>query len=138
MKKQKKFSEEEIQLIKRYLTWCYKTTKEELDRIERLLTQLLVDQFILGDLEKDNQVRSLKKFDEFQKYIEDKKQKASSFKFTDGMNKKFSPEYLYLKKRLSTIEKAISHFLGKRDLSLIKGLYEQEMLTRIIQARDHA
>lgn len=34
-------------LIRRYLLWAFKTTKESFERIERKTTQLMVDEYIL-------------------------------------------------------------------------------------------
>jgi len=35
-------------LIRRYLLWFFKTTKESFERIERKTTQLMVDEYVLG------------------------------------------------------------------------------------------
>jgi len=46
-------------------------------------------------------------------------------------------DYLYLKNRLTAIEKAIKHFLGPGQMKHIRLLYEQEMTQRILTAREH-
>ena len=45
-----RLSTEEKDLVRRYLVWCFKTTKEDLDRIDRKFTQLSVDRDMLKDL----------------------------------------------------------------------------------------
>ena len=51
-------TQKERNLIKRYLVWCYKTTKEELDKIDRYFTQLIADEFILKQLKGTKNYRS--------------------------------------------------------------------------------
>ena len=75
-------NKEEIKnLKKRYLIWFYKTTKEELDKIERKFTQVDIDRFILKELkksDKDNDVKSL--IEQFEEYIQKKAQAAGAKK----------------------------------------------------------
>jgi len=139
------FNPNEKVLIRRYLIWCYKTTKEELDRIERYYTQIQVDHFVLSDLRKTEEFNSSKGsvpfreiVGEFEKYIEDKKRNVDQKKFTDDQQRDLSPDYIYLKCRFSALKKAIKHFLGARELNNICSLYEQEMTGRILQAREHS
>ena len=139
-----RMTREEIALIRRYLIWCYKTTKEELDRIDRKFTQLMVDRFMLQKLisapvplPEDSRGQYKKITDDFKEYVSHKERDAASFKFTIGKKKVFPPNYVYLKNRLSAIDKAILHFLGKKELKLIKSLYEYEMTKRILEAREH-
>lgn len=138
-----KLSSEERTLIRRYLVWCYKTTKEQLDKIDRKTTQLTVDHFVLKELVKNQRIKNTnlseldKKIGDFKKYIQDKKAKENESKYTDSDKRFFQPEYLYLKSRLNAIETAIRHFLGQKALVEIKGLYEKEMTKRILEARDH-
>ena len=139
-----KMTREEIALIRRYLVWCYKTTKEELDRIDRKFTQLMVDRFMLQKLmsapvplPKDRRGQYQKIADDFKEYVSHKERDAASLKFTIGKKKVLTPHYVYLKNRLSAIEKAILHFLGKKELGFIKSLYENEMTKRILEAREH-
>ncbi len=112
--------------------WCYKSTKDELDRIDRKFTQLKVDDFILGKLsamsgeEKQILERSIA---EFKDYIVKKEESAAAEKST--------PKHVYLKARLSAVEDAVKHFLGAPELKKIIALYEAEMTGRILQARDH-
>ncbi len=134
----------EDNLIRRYLLWCYKMTKEELERVDRKFTQLKVDEFVLRDL--NGQMKSLrgkdseeflKKIEEFTEYMAKKKENADLEKFVDASAKKRKPHYLYLEKRLSAIEKAITSFLGIAELRKIRDFYDQEMTRRILESREH-
>ena len=137
-----KLSPNDRRLIRRYLLWCYKTTKEELDRIDRYYTQIKADTFILGNLRKsveykkrDDYKKLVKDFDQ---YMKKKQSNVDQKKFVDVSKKKISAEYLYLKERFAAIEGAILYFLGKKELQNITDLYETEMTQRILQAREHA
>ena len=122
----------ERNLIRRYLIWCYKTTKENLDRIDRKTTQLMVDNRILEDLK-----QSQKKFHSknaqygksvkgFEQYIRDKQKSEHPS----------APEHLYLANRFKAVEHSIIYFLGQKELKIIQSLYEQEMIRRILEARE--
>jgi len=131
-------------LVRRYLLWCYKMTKEELERIDRKFTQLEVDRYVLGQLERT--LRSLKggqregllkKINEFKGYMAKKEQNANNEKFTDILSKNLKPHYFYLTQRLLAIEKAIISFLGRAELKKIQSSYDQEMVRRILESREH-
>ena len=135
---------EEKKLIRRYLIWCYKTTKEELDRIERKFTQLKADEFILKELRKeaDPLPKALKsgltaKIQEFEVYKNKKEEEALAEKFSDAGKRMENNEILYLKFRLRGIEKAIAAFLGKSEVARIDALYQSEMIKRILEERQH-
>ena len=138
------FTLTEKRLIRRYLIWCYKTTKEELERTDRKFTQLEVDQFILDDLletrspiqgtTREQYLQEIKKFEE---YKNKKQEEALTQKFFDPTKKIPHANYLYLKNRLRAIEKAIVSFLGKKELKQVELLYEEEMTQRILQAKEH-
>lgn len=137
-----KFDANQTRLIRRYLVWCYKNTKEQLDRIDRYFTQLEADQFVLEQLTKDadaalNHPEYKAKIDEFKKYIQVKKENVLKQKFADAKHVRLSPEYQYLKNRFRAIEKAVVYFLGKRELRDIIDLYEIEMTKRILESREH-
>lgn len=130
-------------LMRRYLVWCYKTTKEDLDRIDRYFTQNTVDDFLLARLIESDEFRSAnghhdfkKKVHSFEDYKIEKLRKARESKFSDGET--LRPEYMYLSKRLDAICAAIEHFLGKKELTVITEIYEQEMTARILSAREHS
>jgi hypothetical protein len=131
-------------LTRRYLIWCYKTTKEDLDRIDRYFTQYDVDQQLLKTLKgtkefksssSDGQYKEL--VEQFEKYLHEKKAKAQEKKFAHPSKVQLTHDYLYLRNRLESIEKAVVHFLGKKELKSIRLLYEGEMTRRILEAREH-
>lgn len=140
MKRNQKVSLAEKRLIRRYLLWCYKTTRESLERIDRKFTQLIVDYLILDELtgtKAKDQAVIRSQIDGFKEYISNKETAAYNERFSDIGKRISKPEYLYLKLRLSAVEKAIQRFLGKKDLVEIAHLYEMEMTKRILEARDH-
>jgi len=133
----------ERNLIRRYLIWCYKTTKEDLDRIDRKFTQVKVDDYILRNISKANNTNKNSRegygqlVEEFKQYMLKKEKDAIQSKFLDEQKTELQPRYVYLKNRLSAVEKAISVFLGRKELNQIILLYEGEMTRRIIEAREH-
>ena len=133
MKKLVKITPEHKNLIRRYLLWAYKSTKEEYERIERKTTQLMVDEFILGHLSKNKSDIP----EEFKSYIAGKRRDELKLKFADAKGKKLHPQYLYLKNRLSAIEAAIKYFLGNKELKQMDKLFEEEFTRRILEAREH-
>ncbi len=135
-----KISSKEKALIQRYLIWCYKTTKESLDRIDRKFTQVRVDRFILGQLEgyqRQGGPDTRKWIDDFKTYISNKEREGLEQKFSKGNKTIVDAQYAYLISRLNAIELAIRHFLGPRMLSKIESLYEQEMTRRILESKEH-
>ena len=129
-------------LIRRYLIWAYKTTKESFERIERKTTQLMVDEHILKTLNKALPKGATQKdyegfIEEFKGYIANKRQDELKQKFVDDKAQALHPQYLYLKNRLAAIEEAIKHFLGPVELKKIESLYEEEFTRRILQAKEH-
>lgn len=139
----KKSSPSEAYLIKRYLIWCYKTTKEELDRVDRYFTQNTVDDHLLSELIKAPEFQSSsgnsgfkKAVQAFEEYKIAKLQKATVKKFT--ADQELQSEYLYLVRRLEAVESAVLTFLGEKELQNIIELYEQEMSRRILSAREHS
>jgi hypothetical protein len=129
-------------LIRRYLIWAYKTTKEAFERIERKTTQLAVDDYLLKNLSKAVKGKSAGKeyeqhVEEFKQYILSKKQDELKLKYADSQGEYLNPQYLYLKNRLTAIEEAIKHFLGVRELKKIENLYEEEFIRRILQSKEH-
>lgn len=133
---------QEKALVRRYLVWCYKTTKESLDRVDRKFTQAAVDRYVLADLlkvkgPKETQESYRKSVEDFEQYIANKEKEGLQQKFADGNKDALNPQYFYLRSRLSAIESAIRYFLGPRELAKIDLLYEQEMTRRILEAREH-
>lgn len=122
-------------LKRRYLIWFYKTTKEELDKIERKFTQLEIDRFILKELKnKDKEKRAEKFMAEFQAYILNKEMDGIGLKYE---GKQLKPAYYFLELKLKAIEKAILKELGNKGLDEIKALYEKEMAGRILKSVEH-
>ena len=137
-----KINAQEKALIQRYLIWCYKTTKEGLEKIDRKFTQIKMDRFILSLIQKtrptarfQSEYRQL--VEDFGSYIVSKEKDGLSQKFSNGKEGDLNPQYIYLHNRLNAVELAIRHFLGPRTLSKISLLYEQEMTRRILESREH-
>lgn len=135
-----KLNPNQLRLIRRYLIWCYKTTKEDLDRIDRYFTQEYVDQFLLDHLQgaKDQSADYSHLVEEFKAYMQKKQDNALKQKYSDHSKSRIQPQYNYLKNRLCAIEAAIIYFLGKKQLDKIIDLYEEEMTERILTAREHS
>ncbi|HBR14777.1 MAG TPA: hypothetical protein DD723_04435 [Candidatus Omnitrophica bacterium] len=138
------FSQREQDLIRRYLIWCYKTTKENLDRVDRYYTQIEVDYFVRRELIKKKSFESSPSdprytalIEDFEKYISDKKNNVNKKKFADDQCVTLDSDYRYLRDRMDAIEKAIVHFLGAEALEEIRLLYEEEMTRRILSSREH-
>jgi len=111
--------------------------------MDRYDTQHLVDLFVLKELKKSKEFhgRSLDQYQklvqDFESYLCEKKAKADKKKYSDSRRSQLKLDYLYLKNRLTAIEKAIKHFLGPGQMKHIRLLYEQEMTQRILTAREH-
>ena len=124
--------------------WCYKTTKEELDTVDRYFTQLKADAYVLKQLKRTKEYRSSygskaykDRIDQFQVYMSKKETNVLKRKFKDVNRKMLNSEYQYVRNRFAAIEGAIRHYLGLKELRTICSLYEQEMTHRILQAREH-
>jgi len=138
-----KLTQKEKNLLKRYLVWCYKTTKEELDKVDRYFTQLIADDFILKQLKGAKGYKSSAGnkgykilVDQYKAYMNTKEVNVLKKKFKDRKCVKLNPDYQYLRSRFAAIEKTIAHFLGAPELNKICLLYEKEMTIRILQARE--
>jgi hypothetical protein len=122
-------------LQKRYLIWLYKVTKEAFDRIERKFTQLEVDRFLLKELKKDKNKKLIRKqIDEFKDYILKKESDGLSLKYSGAQ---LSSGYHFLTVKLKAIEKAIVKEFGRKELSRIKSLFEEEFTKRILKSTEH-
>lgn len=115
-------------LIRRYLIWAYKSTKESFDRLERKTTQLMADDHILkGVLQQPTGgVEYQKLVGDYKEYIAKKQQTPVS-----------QDQHLYLKNRLISVERTIKEFLGEKELKAIAAAYEAEFIRRIWESRDH-
>lgn len=139
-----KLSSADKNLVRRYLIWCYKTTKEDLDKVDRYFTQEMVDQVVIKELMRSSEYKSSVKnpglrslVEGFVKYAAEKKANADKRKFLDQGKRVLRVDYQYLQLRLKAIEEAARHFLGGEGLKEIQCLYEQEMTNRILAAREH-
>ena len=135
-------TQKEQDLIRRYLIWCYKTTKEELDKIDRYFTQAVVDDYLIERLEslpeyKTRGTSFYKSVADFIQYAREKKTKAEDKKFINSSPAVLHPVYQYLKARFEAIERAIRHFFHQKELERIAALYENEMTERILKTREH-
>lgn len=133
MNKTPSLSLEHKNLIRRYLLWAYKSTKESFERIERKTTQLVVDEFILAYLSKNR----LEVPGSFKTYIAEKQRDELKLKFADADKKKLNPQYVQLRDRLGAIEAAVKYFLGNKELKRMQGFFEAEFTRRILESRDH-
>ena len=133
MKKETHLARDHKNLVRRYLLWAYKSTKETFERIERKTTQLIVDEYIFDHFSKNK----LDIPQVFKSYISDKRKEELKLKFADPKKKKLHPEYVYLKNRLEAIEAAIKYFLGSKELVRLQALYEKEFTRRILETREH-
>jgi hypothetical protein len=119
-------------LIRRYLIWAYKSTKESFDRLERKTTQLMADEYILSRLAKsprrqpDIEPQYSKLVGEFKEYIARKKSQPID-----------AAQHAYLRDRLNAVEVAIKDFLGAKELHQIHAAYEAEFTRRIWESKDH-
>jgi hypothetical protein len=130
-----------INLKKRYLIWLYKTAKEAFDCYERKFTQLEIDQQLLKEIEaelKDSYMPDDKKeiekaVNDYRNYIIEKEEACLKLKYKGD---KINPDFIFLDVKLNAIENIIKKELGDRALREIKESYEEEMLRRILTARE--
>ena len=139
-----RLKKDEQALLQRYLLWCYKTTKESLDRIDRKFTQLLADRYILKELQAGSAFLSKTDLEQYQKnlndfkiYIDNKEKDAWALKFSGEKDKTLKSGYRFLRNRLAAVKKSITFFLGKQQLKRIELSYEQEMVRRILGEREY-
>lgn len=135
-------TQKEQDLIRRYLVWCYKTTKEELDKVDRYFTQAVVDDYLIERLKTLPEYKARttpfhKSVADFMQYALGKKARAEGKKFADSAQTVFHPDYQYLNARFEVIEQAICHFFDQKELERVAALYENEMTERILKAREH-
>ncbi len=119
-------------LIRRYLVWAYKNTKEAYDRLERKTTQLTADEFIWAKLSQKSKHQGRRSAEyqallaEFKDYVEKKRAQAVP-----------KGQHLYLQDRLDAVEAAIKDFLGQKELRNIRASYEEEFTRRIWASTEH-
>ncbi|MFH1281342.1 MAG: hypothetical protein ABIH91_01300 [Candidatus Omnitrophota bacterium] len=128
-------------LRKRYFVWLYKTTKEAFDKFERKFTQTEIDKEILREIENmlmgsylpHEKIELEKLVNNYQEYICVKEKACLELKY-QGL--RTNPEFIFLDVKLSAIEKLIVKELGRRGLEEIKGLYEKEIIQRILKSTE--
>ena len=121
--------EDKRSLHKRYLFWLYKTTKDELDKIDRKFTQLDIDRDIEKILSSKKGISEQLK--EWKDYILAKEADALKLKFSsDGSA---DPRYLFLSLKLEATELITKKMFGRKMLSEFKKLYEDASLKMIAQ-----
>ncbi|MBI3617026.1 MAG: hypothetical protein HY210_02270 [Candidatus Omnitrophica bacterium] len=135
-------TQKEQDLIRRYLVWWYRTTKEDLDQTDRYFTQAVVDDYLIERLKTSPEYKARttpfhKSVEDFIQYAREKKAKAERKKFADSAQKTLHPDYKYLKARFEVVEQAICHFFDQKELERVAALYENEMTERILKAREH-
>ena len=129
-------------LKKRYFIWLYKTTKEAFDKYERKFTQTDIDKDILLEMENTllgaylpHEKKALERFvNDFKEYISNKEKACMDLKY---QGRKTNPDFIFLDVKLNAIEKLIIKEMGRRALDEIKGLYELEMIQRILRNLEH-
>ncbi len=130
--------DDQVSLSKRYLFWLYKTTRDELDKVDRKFMQLAVDNEIYKKLKKAVKrlgpgiSGTLEAFlREWQEYIFQKDSDAQKLKYSeDG---KPNHAYLSLRLKLEAIEAVVRGRFGKKQLLFYKELYEDAAYEVILQ-----
>jgi hypothetical protein len=125
-------------LHKRYLLWLYKTTKDELDKIERKFTQLDIDRRVekilkvkAASLPKGAK-KDLEPFlAEWKEYIFQKESEAQKLKFNEDGS--FAADYLFLRLKLGAVEEVVLARLGKKELAQFRAIYEEASVKRILE-----
>ena len=126
-----------LSLTKRYLLWMYKTTKDEVDRIDRRFTQLDTDRFIAdfffklsGRLNKKSRDALSPFFQEWDDYIAAKEQDADRLKY--AAPGELEARYAFLHLKLQAVLAAARHFLGPKSIGEFQRLYETKSIEQIL------
>lgn len=124
-------------LSKRYLLWLYKTTKEELDKIERKFTQLEIDREIEKLLEKEAKLLGAATREgvaphlkAWREYVFEKESEAQKLKFGDDGQPQ--PEYLFLHLKLKVVERVATARFGRKAFHEFKEICEAAAVHRIV------
>ncbi len=116
-------------LYKRYLFWLYKTTKGELDKVDRKFTQLDIDRKIEKALNAKKGISAQLK--EWKEYIISKESEALKSKFSsDGS---LDPGYRFLCLKLEAVEAITKKMFGARTLTEFKSFCEDAAMSLIAQ-----
>ncbi len=118
-------------LTKRYLFWLYKTTKDELDRIDRKFTQLDVDRALQRYLKARAGGVLAPFLQEWERYIAAKEKDAQALKF-DAQGRPLA-SYAFLALKLEAVERETRKRFGARALAEFRRLYEEAAMKNILQ-----
>ncbi|OIO35223.1 MAG: hypothetical protein AUJ74_07210 [Candidatus Omnitrophica bacterium CG1_02_44_16] len=116
-------------LYKRYLFWLYKTTKGELDKVDRKFTQLDIDRKIEKILSGKKGISAPLK--EWKDYILNKESGALKSKFSSDGSLDAGYQFLCLK--LEAVEAITKKMFGGRTLAEFKRLCEDVAMSLIAQ-----
>jgi len=115
----------------------YKTTKEELDRIDRKSTQIDVDRFIAdyffklsGRLSKKSCEALSPFFREWDEYIATKEKDAEDLKYVGPGE--LEAHYAFLHLKLQAVLSAARRFLGPKAIVEFQRLYEAKAIENIL------
>jgi len=129
--------EDEKSLVKRYLFWLYKTTKDETDKIDRKFTQLDIDrrlQKILNievSLLNGSLRESIAPFlNDWKEYIFQKESDAQKLKFNEAGQ--LDAKYVFLHLKLKAIRHSIELLFGRRGFRQFRKLYEEAAMKGIL------
>lgn len=125
-------------LQKRYLFWLYKTTKDELDRIDRKFTQLDIDRAMLDVFRcqavaaRDAVQGGVDAFvREWQDYVAQKETDARKLRFDE--EGRVLASYYFLCLKLSAVLDMIRRRFGAKTVKDFKRLYEDASMRLIAQ-----
>jgi hypothetical protein len=118
-------------LVKRYLFWLYKTTRDEWDRTERKFTQLEVDRDLQRIFKEYEDGPLAPFFEEWGRYMANKEADAKKLKFDAQWN--ILGAYAFLRLKLEAIEGVIAKRLGARQLASFEKMLEDAAMKNILQ-----
>lgn len=126
-------SKGDIKLLReRYLFWLYKTTKDELDKIDRKFTQIGIDKSIEAILRKNTKslCSGLREdvglmVEEWRRYLQKKE--------SDVQGCDVAAKYIFLHMKLDTILKITRRIFGVSKVMTFKKLYHEAAMKRIIE-----
>ena len=117
--------------MKRYLFWLYKTTRDELDRVDRKFTQLEVDRDLQQIFEEYEGGEAAPFIEEWSRYIASKEADARKLKFDDKGGVLASYTFLHLK--LKAVESVTTKLFGNRTVREFEHLIEDAAIKNILQ-----
>lgn len=121
----------EKSLTKRYLFWLYKTTRDELDRIDRKFTQLEVDRGLQRVFRSRGNAALSSFMDEWDRYIVAKEADARKLKF-DEQGKELA-FYVFLRLKLESVIEITRERFGIRAVRQFEQLIEEAAMKYILE-----